>query len=432
MSTEEDKYQQMLALADAFDGVGEDLRARAGLGGDILRDPAVAESAPLSTTTHARVEEDVRAATTGKAGLLSRSIELDADALVVRATVLTYRWIDELQQAAYATLGSIAGRAIGYLAPEVALGGAIVTAGLIETDALDRDSVTSFLGELATDHPELMDHLATGGGLIESLQLRALLTAGMPPGEQAPAAARAGLRAMGVLPLPTHAAAALRDLAGELAEDASVEEPTEPSPDGVSVATVPAPRGLEGLMAALEEVTATVAVRPVGAGRYIAFLPGPSANVQAGGRLRLVNGDLSSYTSEAARAIESSVPPGAKVMLVGSAAGGGAAAELAADPPEGTFEVEQVVTAGSPAAHVPRVPERVRMLALEDRADPVALLGSLVNASAEHRVTVVFDADAVLGTAESPYVAGARAADSAEHETLRAEIDRIRDLGYLS
>ena len=108
-------------------------------GETVLRDAEVAASEELSPKTYAQVEEDVRHATTGKRGLLARSIELDADALMIRATVLTYRWIDDLQEAAYKTLGAIAGRAIGYLAPEVALGGAIVSAGLIETDALDRD-----------------------------------------------------------------------------------------------------------------------------------------------------------------------------------------------------------------------------------------------------------------------------------------------------
>ncbi len=82
-----------------------------------------------------------------------RSVELDADALIVRATVLTYRWIDDLQLAAYKTLGSIAARAVGYLAPEVALGGAIFSAGLIETDALDRDGLAAYLNELAEATP---------------------------------------------------------------------------------------------------------------------------------------------------------------------------------------------------------------------------------------------------------------------------------------
>ena len=147
-------------------------------------------------------------------GLLTRSVELDADALVVRATVLTYRWIDELQQAAYKTLGSIAGRAIGYLAPEVALGGAIVSAGFIETDTLDRDDVTAYLNELAENNPDLMDHLSGGGGLLDGLQMRSLLTAGALASDQGAHAARGGLRAIGVDPFPTDAVSAFRDSAG--------------------------------------------------------------------------------------------------------------------------------------------------------------------------------------------------------------------------
>ena len=145
------------------------------------------------SASHARAEEDIRAATTGKHGLLSRSIELDADALVVRATVLTYQWIDELRDAAYESLGAIAGRAIGYLAPNVALGGAIVSAGLIETDALDRDGVAAYLNELAAANPELMDHVISGGGgLLDGLQMRSALTAGFVSGEPGRQAARGG------------------------------------------------------------------------------------------------------------------------------------------------------------------------------------------------------------------------------------------------
>ena len=118
---------------------------------------------------------------------------------MVRATVLTYRWIDELQEAAYNTLGSIAGRAIGYLAPGVALGGAIVSAGLIETDALDRDGIADYLNELAEANPDLMDHVTSGGGgLVESLQLRSLLTSGLLAGDRGRLAAAGGLRAIGV------------------------------------------------------------------------------------------------------------------------------------------------------------------------------------------------------------------------------------------
>ena len=73
-------------------------------------------------------------------------------------------------------------------------------------------------------------------------------------------------------------------------------------------------------------------------------------------------------------------------------AGGVLAAELAASRPAEPFVVDQVVTAGAPAAQVPRLPDRTRVLALEDRADPVALLGSLVNAGDDQPHHVVFDA----------------------------------------
>ena len=79
---------------------------------------------------------------------------------------------------------------------------------------------------------------------------------------------------------------------------------------------------------------------------------------------------------------------------------------------------------------MPRIPDAVRMLSLEDRADPVALLGSLINARTTNRLTVVFDSGDRDGA--HVYVAGARAADSAQHPELRAEISRLQGLGYLA
>ena len=70
------------------------------------------------------------------------------------------------------------------------------------------------------------------------------------------------------------------------------------------------------------------------------------------------------------------------------------------------------------------------MLSLEDRADPVAVLGSLINAGSTNRLTVVFDGgDADAG---GVYVAGGRAADNATHPELQAEIQRLQEAGYLS
>ena len=421
-----DKYDRMMRLAALFDASAEEMRRRAGLGADVVADPAFTESAPLSPTTYARAEEEVAAATTGKAGLLSRSIELDADALVLRATVLTYRWIDELQSAAYKTLGAIAGRAIGYLAPEVALGGAIVSAGLIETDALDRDGVAAYLDELAGANPELMEHVTSGGGgLLDGLRMRALLTVGVLNGDQGRLAGLGGLRAIGEDPFASRLDAALRDVAGGLVE-------AGPDLDGVDGAEAPvddaAPRNLTDLLTALSRTSASVAVRRVADSRYVAYLPGPDGGGQR--RLRLVGGDPSSYAAQVVDSIEQAVAddPDPRVMLVGAAQGGVAAAELAAAGPSDRFVVDQVVTAGAPTAHVPRIPEATRVLALEDRADPVALLGSLIGGagSAGNRVTVVYDGD------RDGYVAGGRAADAADHPALRAEIERLVGLGFLA
>ncbi len=419
-----DKYDQMLRLADLFDAAGDDLRSRARLGDEVLRDEAVAASAELSYLTFRTAEDEIRSATTGKHGLLTRGVELDADALMVRATVVTYRWIDDLADAAYRTMGSIASRAIGYLAPQVELGGAIVAAGLIETDALDRDDVTGYLNELAEHNPDLLNHVTSGGGLLEGLQLRALLTASVLAGDHGRMASLGGLRAVGVEALAPDFGSALRDAAGGFAA-----APPEIEAPGVASSTE-APSGLEELMATLAASPGSISVRRISPHRYIAYLPGPTGGGQ--GRLRLVGGDHSAYAAGVVSAIEQAVDgdPDARVMLVGSAQGGVTAAEVAATVETDAFVIDQVVTAGAPSSQVPHIPERTRVLSLEDRADPVALLGSLINAGARNRVTVVFDGSAAHG--ENVYVAGARAADAAGHPELRAEIERLQDEGYFA
>ncbi|MFC5729486.1 MULTISPECIES: hypothetical protein [Nocardioides] len=433
-----DKYDQMLRLADLFDDAGAQMREWAKLGHEVLVDPDVVDSAALSPTTWASVEEELRAATTGKGGLLSRSLELDADALVLRATVLTYRWIDELQAAAYQTLGAIAGRAIGYLAPQVKLGGAIVAAGLIETDALDRDGVAAYLNELAEANPELMDHVTTGGGLVDSLQMRGLLTARGLAGEGGHAARSGGLRAAGVTPLPDDWGAALRDAAVGLT-DAERGDPDAPPAGSVGDgATAGVPTGLGDLMTILsasEGNDEPVRILRVSPGRLLAFLTGTAEPNPRPGRLRLVSGDQSGHVSDAVRAITAATTAEdgdapVRVMLVGRGAGGAAAVEIAASEDLPGFVIDQVVTANSPTAQLPLVPADVRVLSLEDRTDPVALLGSLINAAATNRLTVVYDAGSDPDL--PPLVAGGRAADRADHPELVAALTRWRALGFLA
>ena len=68
-----DKYDRMLRLADLFDSSGQEMRARAKLGAEILRDEGVAESSELSKTSYDEAADDIRSATTGQHGLLTRS-----------------------------------------------------------------------------------------------------------------------------------------------------------------------------------------------------------------------------------------------------------------------------------------------------------------------------------------------------------------------
>lgn len=431
-----EKYDRMMRLADLFDQSGEEMRERARLGETVLADESVTESAELSRTTYDQAEADILAATTGKHGLMTRSVELDADALIVRATVLTYRWIDDLQDAAYRTLGSIAARAVGYLAPEVALGGAIFSAGLIETDALDRDGLASYLNELADQNPELMDHFVSGGGgLVEGLQMRAVLTAAVLGGEDGSAAARGGLRSVGAPDFAVDFGSALRDVAGGFT--APVDEgTTDDAPDGPPAAAATdtgTPRSIEDLLTSLDRVEGDLLVQRLAGGRFIAYLPHRGApDVPDRPRLQLVGGDATARVGAVVEALEAAVgdEPGARVMIVGHARGGVTAAEVAAASTSEKFVIDQVVTAGAPSAQAIPIPESMSLLALEDSTDPVALLGSLINSKVANRLTVVFDGGDEHGPAA--YLAGARAADTATHPDLKAAIRRIHELGYLA
>lgn len=419
-----DRYDAMLRLADVFDAAGDQMRERAGLGAEILADEDIAESAELSKPTFDEAENQILEATTGRNGLMARSVELDADALIVRATVRTYRWIDELQDAAYRTLGSIAARAVGYLAPEVELGGAIFTAGLIETGALDRDGLAAYLNELADANPELMDHLVSGGGgLLDGLQMRAALTAGVLTSPDGAAVTRGGLHAVGAPEFPADFTAALRDSAGGFVDEAAAAPATPP----VEGAT---PASLEELISGLSRVEGGLLVQRLDGGRFIAYLP--SQDSRRNGTLRLVGGDNAARVTAVATALETAIDAvdDARVMLVGHAQGGVTAAELAAGVTSTKFAIDQVVTVGAPSAHVPKIPADTQVLSLEDRSDPVALLGSLVNTNVANRLTVVFDGANRHGVAA--YVAGGRAADSATHPELQTAIRRIQELGYLA
>ena len=239
-----------------------------------------------------------------------------------------------------------------------------------------------------------MDHISGGGGLLDGLQMRSLLTAGVLRGASGSLAARGGMRATAVQPFGYDGGSALRDAAGSLLADDLGAEARAAAYDGDK------PRTITDLMTTLSTADAGIVVQGVGAGRYIAYLPSPGG--AGGNRLRLVSGDHSGYARQVVRAIERAVgeDEGARVMLVGSAQGGATAAELAAAATSERFVIDHVVTAEAPSAQVPVVPETCRVLSLEDRADPVALLGSCPTSTSSSRPRSSASARAATSPAE--------------------------------
>ena len=150
--------------------------------------------------------------------------------------------------------------------------------------------------------------------------------------------------------------------------------------------------------------------------------------------MRAVGARPLTYADRTVRALETAVrahgDSPALALLVAHGEGGAAALDVAAMAESDVFDVDRIVTVGAPAALVPRVPTRSRMLSLEERTDLGALLGSLVNADAGNRLTVVFDGAGATTPAER-YLAGARLADASDHPEVVAAVEDLRALGYL-
>lgn len=194
-----------------------------------------------------------------------------------------------------------------------------------------------------------------------------------------------------------------------------------------------APGGVCDLVSALFATTRAVTVERVGPSAYVVHLPGPRGF--SGAQLRAVGAAQLTYAERAARAIESSVringDAPARALLVAHGEGGAVALDVAAMAESDLFDVDRIVTVGAAGAFVPRVPSQARMLCLEERTDLGALLGSVVNAGAGNRLTVVFDGTGTSNAAER-YIAGARLADASDHPDLVRAIEDLRELGYLS
>lgn len=443
-------YEQMLALADTYETRAADFKEMAGLGARVLADGDLLESAVLSPISFAEAELQVLEATTGVDGLTVRALGIEADALGVRAVVAAFRASDEVSQHTIEMIDNAFGTVLGLAAP-------LALPALLLAGGVGLASVASFapdehqrllrglqrrLGQTLHDHPEVAQHLLNaGGGLLEGL--------GLPIGP------------LDLSDGPINGATtndAARLLALLLGNDT---EAVVSRLDGIETSPEhrDPPRSLSGLMAALAVTNnldredpgrhGAIQIQGVvgadGQERFIVYLPGTDDMAPLpgdGGHARdmetnyqLIGGLDTAYGDGIAEAMRQAGLAGREVTLVGHSQGGMVATSLAADAGFAEeFDVRHVVTAGSPTAQVPDLPPGTSAIHFENRGDAVPLLDGEDNPDQPHRTTVLFDEGDHRTAANhglDRYTEGARAADASSHGSIRSQIDRMREDGFL-
>ena len=437
-------YEQMLALAERYERQAGDFVEMAGLGARVMANGDLLESAILSPITFGDAEVQVLDATTGANGLTVRAIGIEADALGVRAVIAAFQASDSLSRHAMEMLDNALGQML--LAGTVVALPTLLAAGGIsyayystlspeEQEAL-KAQLAEDLGQLLHDHPELAQHLINGGGgLLQNLVPGlGLLNPGDGPIDQA----------------TTNDAARL--LALLLGNDTDYQvRPIDVVSGG---ANAEVPDSLSALMTQLDATNridqddpgkhGAIQIQQVG-DKYIVYIPGTddmSPIPQDGEHARdmetnyqLIGGMDSAYGRGIQQAMLDAGLEGKDVMLVGHSQGGMVSTSLAADP-EFTrhFNVEHVVTAGSPTAQVGNLPDSTHAIHFENRADAVPLLDGEDNPDQPNRTTVKFDegsSDIGDNHGLDHYAHGAAAADASSNGSIQDEITRMHDDGYL-
>ena len=441
-------YEQMLALAERYERQAADFVEMAGLGARIMANGDLLESAILSPVSFGDAELQVLDATTGAHGLTVRAIGIESDALGVRAVVAAFQASDALSRHATEMIDNALGRlllpgALAALPALLAVGGISYayysTLSPEEQEAL-RTRLADDLGQLLHDHPELAQHLINGGGgLIESLAPGiGLLDPGDGPIDRA----------------TTNDAARLLALLLGNDTDYSVTEVIADDVEGG--ASGDQPDSLEALMRQLDATNelddeadetamrGAIQIQQVG-DKYIVYIPGTDdmSPIPATGDLardmetnyQLIGGMDSAYGRGIQQAMLDAGLDGKNVMLVGHSQGGMVSTSLAADPDfTRHFNVQHVVTAGSPTAQVPHLPDGTQAIHFENRGDAVPLLDGEDNPDQPNRTTVRFDegtSDVGDNHGLDHYTHGAAAADASTNGSIQDEISRMHEDGYL-
>jgi hypothetical protein len=382
-------YDDMDSVAALIAGVGEDMLSIATAGHGMMADPDVVASAPLDPTGAVRFEEALVAALDGQGGLTRTGIRIGASAVRLKATVVVYRRVDEIQARMLADAEFVGG-------PALVLDALAVTGGDTAARMLHGESFNAALQGVVTDHPGLVDGVV--GGAPGSIAWLVSLT---------PATALAFALGPG-LPSTVPEGAAL---IGSLYPDGSPKL-TDLGTDLSMIGRKP-PRTVTDLMVDLDqrnagekgEIDVRVAEKRLADGTvqraYIVDIPGtkvwnlpgqsPDVN-DTGTSLRALGNESTAYERGIDEALSrSGVKPEDPVMLVGHSQGGIVAANAARDfVRSGKYNVTHVVTAGSPVAQVD-VPPSVQVLSIENRHDIVPHLDARDNPDAANRVTVIVD-----------------------------------------
>lgn len=407
-------------LAHHSEQMGGDLAGIAAECHGLLAHPDVLASAVLNPDGVARFEAKLLAALAGPGGLGALAAEMGTHAVALRATVISYRAVDEAQAQLIDAARWGSGHLVGILLSTPGTGlpllggiGAAVGAG----EALGVD-----WQQLLTEHPGVVDNLVgMGPGLITGL-----------PGPLLATDVPSGARLLGML--YPDGAAQVEDLGVDTGP-----EMTRP------------PAGFEDLMTGLKyrkdeakgddqgQIDVRALTHPDGTRSYIVDVPGtkdwhPMPLQQydklndLGTNLHAMGGEQTAYQQGIIEALRrAGAGADDPVMLVGHSQGGIVATQTATDlSSSGEFNVTHVVTAGSPVGRID-VPDNVQVLSLENEHDITPHLDAVDNPDRPNQVTVSFDTQhgaivANHGIGDS-YVPAAAAVDASTDPSVVAYRD---------
>ncbi len=429
-------YQDLLAHAGVLDRAGDEVRRWSDDVGTVAVDESVLASALLCPAEAAAVAVAVGTATLALVGV---STALEGSALVLQATVETYAFLDEAQQAALDALAVVGGFALGTALPGLALLGVGVVAS--------NPALAAALVWTATQHPELLDPLLRP--VFESPWITEAIAKSMPWTVQGAAfqvmgGGVLGLVGMGLLTggrWPTWdyetAIGGLVTAGGRAGwfqdgGDFTVVEADVigAAPPG-SVADIFAQQTALGAEGNEGQIQITRVVDAHGAVSFIVQVPGTqdwapwrSDNpVDLTSNVTLMNDEQTVLQRTIAEAMDAAgIGPDDPVMLTGHSQGGIAAAAMATDPAfTARYDVQSVVTGGSPIARFD-IPDDITVLALEHDQDMVPMLDGYENPDRPNWVTVERD---LSGTDVPPHAVAAHG--TTVYEDTGAQVDGSTD-----